>query len=183
MENEVVVAKRGVGRPAHVPDEKNRGVVLRAAKMGLPQESIARILKIGLVTLRKHYKDELVTGSIEANMKVLETLYEVATDKSHRGCVSAAIFWTKVRSGWREVTRTEHTGADGQPIKAEVSAVSKLDATQMTPEQREALREIIRQQSQAQVTSSVEETEEDEYEDEEDEQDEQDIEDSEGQGK
>jgi hypothetical protein len=183
MENEVVVVKRGVGRPAHVPDEKNRGVVLRAAGMGLPQESIARILKIGLVTLRKHYKEELSTGSAECNMKVLETLYEVATDKSHRGCVSAAIFWTKVRSGWREVTRTEHTGADGQPIKAEVSAVSKLDATNMTPEQREALREIIRQQSQAQVTSSVEETEEDEYEDEEDDQDEQDIEDSEGQGK
>lgn len=180
MENEVVVAKRGVGRPAHVPDEKNRGVVLRAAGMGLPQESIARILKIGLVTLRKHYKEELSTGSAECNMKVLETLYEVATDKEHRGCVSAAIFWTKVRSGWREVTRTEHTGADGQPIKAEVSAVSKLDATNMTPEQREALREIIRQQSQAQVTSSVEESEEDDYEDDEDEQD---IEDSEGQGK
>jgi hypothetical protein len=61
--------------------------------------------------------------------------------------------------------------------------VSKLDATNMTPEQREALREIIRQQSQAQVTSSVEESEEDDYEDDEDEQDEQDIEDSEGQGK
>ena len=180
MENEVVVAKRGVGRPAHVPNDLLRGVVLRAAGMGLPQESIARMMKIGLVTLRKHYKDELSTGGTEANMRVLETLYEVATDKEHRGCVSAAIFWTKVRSGWREVSRTEHTGADGQPIKAEVSAVSKLDATNMTPEQRDALREIIRQQSQAQVTSSVEETEEDDYEDDEDEQD---IEDSEGQGK
>jgi len=182
MENEVVVAKRGVGRPAHVPNKTLRDVVLRAAGMGLPQESIARMMKIGLVTLRKHYKDELATGSTEANMKVLETLYSVATDKEHRGCVSAAIFWTKVRSGWREVSRTEHTGADGQPIKAEVSAVSKLDATQMTPEQREALREIIRQQSQAQVTSSFDEAEEEE-EEEDDEEDEQDFEDSEGQDK
>ena len=180
MENEVVVAKRGVGRPAHVPKDDLREVVRRAAGMGLPQESIARMMKIGLVTLRKHYKDELSTGSTVANMEVLETLYSIATDKEHRGCVSAAIFWTKVRSGWREVSRTEHTGADGQPIKAEVSAVSKLDATNMTPEQRDALREIIRQQSQAQVTSSVEESEEDDYEDDEDEQD---IEDSEGQGK
>ena len=179
MEGSEVSIKRGVGRPAHVPDEKGRGIVLRAAGMGLPQESIARILKIGLMTLRKHYKEELSTGSAECNMKVLETLYEVATDKEHRGCVSAAIFWTKVRSGWREVSRTEHTGADGQPIKAEVSAVNKLDASQMTPDQREALREIIRQQAQVQVTSSDEDAEEDEYGDDGDGQD---IEDSESKG-
>ena len=140
--------KRGVGRPQHVPDDQLRDMVKRAAGMGLPHESIARLMKIGVVTLKKHYKPELAVGSTVANVKVLETLFDVATDKTHRGCVTAAIFWTKVRSGWREVTRTEHTGADGQPIKAEISAVSKLDASAMTPEQREALREIIRAQAQ-----------------------------------
>jgi hypothetical protein len=59
---------------------------------------------------------------------------------------------------------------DGEPIKAEISAVNKLDASQMTPDQRDALREIIRQQAQMQLASSVE-SDEDEDEVDEDEAD------------
>lgn len=44
-------------------------------------------------------------------------LYRVATSEEISGpVVTAMIFWMKCRAGWREVSRMEHTGADGVPL-------------------------------------------------------------------
>lgn len=54
---------------------------------------------------------------------------------------TAAIFWLKNRrpDQWRDVNRTEHTGANGGPIQA--STVP--DLTNLTKEQRDQLRGIL----------------------------------------
>ena len=155
------LARRGPGRPPHEPTEEFRDLVRRASAMGLPQEAIAKLLKIGVNQLVKYYRGELDLGGAHANLKVTETLFSIATDKEHKGCVAAAIFWSKARNGWREVTRTEHTGADGTAIKAEITATSTIDASQLSPEQREALREVITARSSWKAVGVDEEEEQD----------------------
>ena len=69
------------------------------AGLGLPQEQIALLLEIDAKTLRKHLRDELDRGMAEANVKIAQSLFNMATTG---GSVAAAIFWMKARAGWRE---------------------------------------------------------------------------------
>jgi hypothetical protein len=66
---------------------------------GVPQEDIATFFDIDAKTLRKHFRNEIDKGSIEAATKVAQSLYRMATDG---GSVAAAIFWMTTRAGWRE---------------------------------------------------------------------------------
>ena len=45
---------------------------------GIPQDEIALALDISPHTLRKHFRNELNRGAIEANMQVLNALYKMA---------------------------------------------------------------------------------------------------------
>jgi hypothetical protein len=49
--------------------------------------------------------------------QIEETLYQIAKDQEHRGCVTAAIFIMKTKRGWRETNALELTGKDGQPLQ------------------------------------------------------------------
>lgn len=81
------------------PTEEHRRTAKAMAGFGVPQEDIATFLGIDAKTLRKHFRVELDRGTIEANVKVAQTLFNMATvDKN----VAAAIFWMKARAGWRE---------------------------------------------------------------------------------
>src|SRR4051794_6479699 len=71
------------------------------AACGVPEADIALVIGIAPRTLRKHFRDELDTGHIKASAKVAGNLYRIATG-SGREAVTAAIFWLKVRAGWRE---------------------------------------------------------------------------------
>lgn len=44
-------------------------------------------------------------------------------------------------SGWHEAVRNEHSGPDGAPVQ--VQQKSTLDVSKLTPEQRDALRELL----------------------------------------
>lgn len=100
---------------AYEPNDKDRGVVKAMASYGIPQEDIGKVIGISHVTLRKYFKSELETAAIQANAKVAETCYAMATS----GHVPAAtFFWLKTRANWREVERIEHVGGDGSgPVK------------------------------------------------------------------
>src|SRR5437763_2646642 len=66
---------------------------------GIPHEGIATMLDIDAKTLRRHYRQELDRGAVEATAKVAQSLFQMATvEKS----VAAAMFWMKARAGWRE---------------------------------------------------------------------------------
>ncbi len=90
------------GRPAFTPSDDQRRQVKAMAAYGVPQDDIATVLAIDAKTLRKHFWIELQTGSIEANAKVAQSLFQRATTEKGSAGVTAAIFWLKVRAGWRE---------------------------------------------------------------------------------
>lgn len=61
-------------------------------------------------TLRKHYRRELDTGATEANLRVAQSLYNLATKEQN---VAGCIWWTKARMGWKEATDV-NVGGNGQ---------------------------------------------------------------------
>jgi hypothetical protein len=69
------------------------------AGMGLRQEEISLLLGHTAKTVRRHYRHELATGSIEANLRVAQSLYNLAVKE---GNVTACIFWMKARANWRD---------------------------------------------------------------------------------
>ena len=87
-------------RPQLKPTDDQRRLVKSMAAMGIPHEDIAR--KIGVrsaKTVRKHFREELGLGMTEANYKVAQTLYQMATSGE---CPAATIFWVKTRNRFRE---------------------------------------------------------------------------------
>jgi len=96
--------------PKYVPTDAHRREVLTMTGFGITQLEIATMLGISDRSLRTHYRRELDTGATEANMRVAQSLYNMATrDK----VPSAAMFWLKCRAGWREPPRDVNLG--GQP--------------------------------------------------------------------
>jgi hypothetical protein len=99
-------------RPRLNPSEEQRRLVKSMAAVGVPHEDIAR--KIGIrspKTLRRHFREELDLGMIDANYNVGKTLYEMATGGDE---VAATIFWVKTRKLFREPP-AERTGPAGPP--------------------------------------------------------------------
>jgi len=89
-----------VPRPRLTPTDEQRRMVKSMAAMGTPQEHIARRIRIrSPKTLRKHFRDELDFGMAEANYKVAQTLFQMATSGK---CIAATLFWLKTRGRFRE---------------------------------------------------------------------------------
>jgi hypothetical protein len=95
------------------PTDDQRRLVRTMSGFGIPHTDIATYLRIDAKTLRKHFRDELDLGSIEATTKVAQSLFRAATEL---GSVAAMIFWMKARAGWREKHELELTGKDGGPV-------------------------------------------------------------------
>lgn len=87
-------------RPRLTPTEDQRRLVKSISAMGIPHEEIARIIGIrSPKTLRLHFREELDLGMTEANYKVAQTLFKMATSGE---CPAATIFWAKTRNRFRE---------------------------------------------------------------------------------
>ena len=87
-------------RPKLSPTEEQRRLVKSFAAVGIPQEAIAK--QIGIrspKTLRKYFREELDRGGTEANYKVGQTLFQMATSGE---CPAATIFWMKTRNGFHD---------------------------------------------------------------------------------
>jgi predicted transcriptional regulator len=91
----------------HIPTEDSKKLVRNLAAMGTRYVDIAHKIDITDDTLRKHYKEELEGGRIDANAQIANTLFQQAK----KGNMTAAIFWLKTRAGWKETQVTELTGA------------------------------------------------------------------------
>ena len=70
-----------------------------SAGFGVTRENIARHIGVEPKTLRRHFRDELDLGAVEATAKVAASLFQMAIQGKN---VAAAIFWMKARAGWRE---------------------------------------------------------------------------------
>ncbi|HZQ52678.1 MAG TPA: hypothetical protein VFB14_10805 [Bryobacteraceae bacterium] len=93
-----------MARPTFIATDEKRGQVKAMAALGTRQEDIAKLLGMTPKTLRKHFRSELDLGAIEANAKVLESLFQMATSGKN---TAATIFWVKTRCGAREQERRE----------------------------------------------------------------------------
>ncbi len=95
------------------PTEEQRRLVRALAGFGIAHDDIAKQVGCEPKTLRKHFREELDRGSVEATAKVAQSLFQMATTGKN---VAAAIFWMKARAGWREKHDLELTGKDGAPL-------------------------------------------------------------------
>lgn len=120
----------------HKPTADTRYRVTAYAMVGTPQQDIARLLGVHPSTLQRHYSNELKLARSEANAKVGGRLFQAAME----GNVSAMIFWMKAQAGWREVSRTEVTGADGKPL---LPRNARPDFSMLTDEERRQLSGLI----------------------------------------
>lgn len=98
----------------YIPSDEQRRTVRAMAAFGVPQDAIAAHFNLDPKTLRKHHRVELDRGTVEANVKVAQSLFTMATAGNN---VAAAIFWMKARAGWREKNDLQITGKDGTPLE------------------------------------------------------------------
>ena len=113
---QVIPKRKRVGRPPCVVTGDTRAEVYNLSIVGTRYEDIALVMGMSNDTLKKHYKNELEKGRIEANAAVAGTLYE----KAKQGDTSSMIFWLKTRAQWSEKNTTELTGEGGAPINIKV---------------------------------------------------------------
>ena len=102
-------------RDEHVPTDEKRAIVRALAKYGVRQHDIAVQIGVAKGTLIKYYSEDLDAGMAEAAEGLAKTAYQMAMD----GDVRMMIFLMKTRLGYRETTRIECSGPDGDPIKTE----------------------------------------------------------------
>lgn len=84
-------------RPKLEPTTEQRNLVKHLVAVGTPQELIAKRLGIrSEKTLRKHFRDEIDLGAMEANATIAGDLYKSARS----GNVDAQKYWLTRRAGW-----------------------------------------------------------------------------------
>ena len=63
--------------PAFEPTDEQRRLVRGFSGFGVTHEDIAGHLEIDAKTLRKHFRQELDRGSVEATVKVAQSLFKM----------------------------------------------------------------------------------------------------------
>ena len=91
------------GRPEFKPTDEQREQVIAMSSNGVPHRQQAPLIGCAPKTLRKHFRNELNLGKIQANAKVAGALYQSALD----GNVKAQTFWLKTVGGWQETGNVE----------------------------------------------------------------------------
>jgi hypothetical protein len=123
-------------RPAFKATEQQRQLTQSMAAYGIPQESIAKVIGVrSPKTLRKHFRRELDLSAIEANTRVAQTAYRLATSGKS---VCATMFWLRCRAGWKETGQGPDQGGpeEDKSHRAEKREVSRIvwRTTELPPE-------------------------------------------------
>lgn len=111
------------GRPPYQPTPEHARQVETMTGFGIRQHDIATALELTARTMRKYYKRELDTGAIKANARVAQALYKNAVQNEN---VTAQIWWTKTRMGWKE-PRDAFIDGDGNMHITIVTGVPRPD--------------------------------------------------------
>ncbi len=131
---------------------------------GYRQDDICRLIinpqtgeSITRPTLEKHFRNELDTGALLANVLVVESMHQQAVGRAKvvriledgtqeavqervRPVPVMGIWWSKNRMGWREQPqRHEHGGINSDAIKIEL----ELDLDNLTVDQLRAMEVIL----------------------------------------
>lgn len=97
------------------PDPAIAQTVANMVFAGMTQDTICKVLKMGMDTLYKHYKHELDTGQAAIVNDIAQSLAQ----RAKAGSDTAAIFLLKTRGSGKFTERNavELTGKDGNPIE------------------------------------------------------------------
>ena len=87
------------GRPAYVPEAKDREAVKLMAGHNIGQDKIALALGITEKTLRKHFKKELATAASQVEAQLVSNLFALAKGKDGTA-FRANEFLLNCRFGW-----------------------------------------------------------------------------------
>ena len=112
------VKKNPSGRPKIQLDLEQ---VEELASRGLSNEQIAYSLGIGQTTLyvNKRENADFVEAIKRGKAKGIRDVANALVEKALSGDTTAMIFFLKSQAQWREINRTELTGADGGTVKTE----------------------------------------------------------------
>jgi hypothetical protein len=106
----------------HEPDQKTRKTVEAMSSYGIPQEDIAKVIGIDPKTLRLHYRYELDTAETKANAQVASRLYQ----KCMKDDTSSIIFWLKTRAKWKDASKDDVAGDNGNIVSVLSKLIDKL---------------------------------------------------------
>jgi len=106
------------GPKPHQPDDRLRGLVKWLRIAGYREDQVAEAMSVDAKTLRKHYRDELDHAKAQTDAMVTNSLVLNAVGGPQQDWrqanVSAAIWYSKTRMGWREPRQEiEHSGVVG----------------------------------------------------------------------
>lgn len=87
------------GRPPYEPNDQDRRLIRALISYGMTRDVVAEVVGLSIPTINKYYRTTVETAEEEANAKVAESLFDMATKGKN---VAAAIFWMKARAGWSE---------------------------------------------------------------------------------
>jgi hypothetical protein len=90
---------QGTMDSAHRRSDTNAEMVQEMAVIGVPNEKIAKVLKISVPTLKKYYGEELADSLILKNIEIVKTLYTKAVHDKDGPCL---MFWARAKLGWRD---------------------------------------------------------------------------------
>lgn len=92
--------------------KKERDAVKVLTACGHTHDEVAKMLKIDVKTLRKCFKKELEVAGMQANAKVMSSIYRAATQDNN---LTAAIFWAKTRGAGRGKRGSAEGGSNAPP--------------------------------------------------------------------
>lgn len=121
-------AKRGRGRPPTIdyrPTEQDRTTVQIMVAGGIQQANICKCLGVTRHTLRRHFRHEIETAAEQANARVVQSLFQMATAGDGMQKFNAARLWLYHRLGWRDAPQIANPADAG----ALVVSFSWADAT------------------------------------------------------
>jgi hypothetical protein len=94
-----------MSRPKFIPTDAQRRTVKSLSAYGIKQEGIARVLGMrSPKTLRKHFREELALGEIEAVAQVSQTHYQMAKSGKHP---ASTIRFLDKRQRWLDVQKSD----------------------------------------------------------------------------
>jgi hypothetical protein len=123
-------ARPGNTNSSYFPTEKSRTICRKLAMLGVPHEQIAKKLGIDGKTLRRHYREDLDEGDVEAFASVAGALWHNAVKNNN---VVAQIFWMKARHGWIDRREVNHNHSVG-PMLSHEERLKMLEADPPTLE-------------------------------------------------
>src|SRR5258708_23883634 len=94
-----------MSRRKFVPTKEQRLTVKTLSAYGIKQEGIARMVGLrSAKTLRKHFREEILLGAIEAVAQVAQTLYQMARSGKHP---ASTIHFLNSRARWLDIASLE----------------------------------------------------------------------------